>query len=637
MDSPVATQPEGEAPAVPMPDFRRRRLERPLLAYEVLASADAGTPKNLHRAEATMSAGWSYGPHPPIPLQPPVAWTDAGRDNRSLEFNLHAWDGLGSILGAYAATGGDRFIDFAVAVADDWARINTDPSDDESFAWYDMAIGLRAYRLAFILDVSAREERFGDDLVGRLLDSALLHLRALQDDRKFAPHSNHGFFFAAGQLALARRFPELPGAEEAMAQGYKRMHRLLGTQFSEEGVHNEHSPDYHRMVLDTFLGLLREGLIDEPDISERSDRIQEALAWFILPDGTLAAFGDSPRRRLGRKAPAKFTNAVLQYALTRGDRGAPPPRTMRAFPSAGYVVVRDGWPAGDQDPGGQSYLAQTCAFHSRVHKHADDLSFIWFDHGHELLADSGRYGYLGRTEPGSDLWNDGFWYADPARIYVESTKAHNTVEIDGRNLPRVGVEPYGSALVDSGAKAGVHYTLARVTHWGRVEHQRALLFRPGSWLVVLDRVVADGTESHSVVQRFQFAPELRLRRAETGPGLTFDVGASGPALHVRPFFPATLVEPVRGQAEPDLLGWVSRKDEHLQMCWTAGFAGSGADVTLATLFSLEPDAPVIETAPAGVPAETVLSWRIGQAVHLLTVGRLSASHLAVDYTVAAEL
>jgi hypothetical protein len=637
MDAPAATQPEDEAPAIPVPDFRRRRLERPLLAYELLSSADAGTAKNRRRAEATMSEGWSYGSHPPIPLQPPVAWTDAGRDNRSLEFNLHAWDGLAPVLGAYAATGDHRFIDFAVAVADDWARINTDPSDHKSFAWYDMAIGLRAYRLAFVLDVVARDERFDDDLVSRLLGSALLHLRALQDDQKFAPHSNHGFFFATGQLALARRFPELPGAEEAMAQGCERIHRLLRTQFSEEGVHNEHSPDYHRMVLDTFLGLLRAGLIDEPDIRERSDRIQEALAWFILPDGTIAAFGDSPRRRLPRKAPAKFTSPVLQYALTRGGSGAPPPRTMRAFPSTGYVVVRDGWPAGDRDPGAQSYLAQTCAFHSRVHKHADDLSFIWFDRGHELLADSGRYGYLGRTEPGSEPWNDGFWYADPARIYVESTKAHNTVEIDGRNLPRMGVEPYGSALVDFGAKAGVHYTLARVRHWERVEHRRALLFRPGSWLVVLDRVVADGNDSHSVVQRFQFAPELRLRKGETGPGLNFDVGATGPALHVRPLFPAALVDPIRGQTEPELLGWVSRKDEHLQMCWTAGFAGSGAHVTLATLFSLDFDPLVVETAPADPAAETVMSWRIGRAVHELTVGRLSAGHLDIDYTVAAQL
>jgi hypothetical protein len=41
-------------------------------------------------------------------------------------------------------------------------------------------------------------------------------------------------------------------------------------------------------------------------------------------------------------------------------------------------------------------------------------------------------------------------YSDPNRIYVETTRAHNTVEIDGLSHPRRNVQPYGSGLVGWG-------------------------------------------------------------------------------------------------------------------------------------------------------------------------------------------
>jgi hypothetical protein len=52
---------------------------------------------------------------------------------------------------------------------------------------------------------------------------------------------------------------------------------------------------------------------------------------------------------------------------------------MRAFEDSGYFIARDRWSNGTKDFEQCSYLAQICGFHSRTHKHADDLSFIWYD------------------------------------------------------------------------------------------------------------------------------------------------------------------------------------------------------------------------------------------------------------------
>ena len=75
-----------------------------------------------------------------------------------------------------------------------------------------------------------------------------------------------------------------------------------------------------------------------------------------------------------------------------------------------------------------SYLAQTCAFHSRVHKHADDLSLIWWEHGHQILIDPGKYGYL---DPSPKNPSGG----SSEGVLLLSPSAH-LCEVDGRSQHR---------------------------------------------------------------------------------------------------------------------------------------------------------------------------------------------------------
>ena len=64
--------------------------------------------------------------------------------------------------------------------------------------------------------------------------------------------------------------------------------------------------------------------------------------------------------------------------------------------------------------------------------------------GRNLLIDSGRYTYK---------------YDHPYRQYVESTRAHNTVEIDGRDFSRRQADAFGSAIVAGGESAGAYYVI----------------------------------------------------------------------------------------------------------------------------------------------------------------------------------
>ncbi len=173
-----------------------------------------------------------------------------------------------------------------------------------------------------------------------------------------------------------------------------------------------------------------------------------------------------------------------------------------------------------------------CAFHSRTHKHADDLSFVWYERGRRLLIDPGRYGYIGRVDPDSGLGRQGFWYSDPKRIYLESTRAHNALEIDGRSYARKGVRPYGSALKRAGEQNGIAFAEGHVRHRKSLLHSRLLLHVPGRWLVVLDSIADSAGAEHKFVQRFHFSPDLPVEAL--GDQLAITVPREAQRLYIAP-------------------------------------------------------------------------------------------------------
>lgn len=583
--------------------LRRARAAAPLRPYEAFMPEDRS-----ERAATIIGEGWQLAQHARVDLRPPLAWDEVCASNRSWHYHLHCWNGLGPLLASYSESRDETHLRFARDVALDWAANYPSLTTESPFAWYDMAIGLRAYRLGYLIDAGARLELFSDDDVATLTESVVLHQGALADERRFSAHSNHGFYQALGQLALAARLPELPGMDEARTQSESRLRKLIRQQFTEDGVHREHSPGYHLLVLETFDRMLASRLIEDSWFSERRRPIPEALAWFVLPNGRFSMFGDT-----GHAFSPQLSHAddpELRFVMTAGREGSPPGETTRTFADAGYVVIRDRWPKGHHDFSNCAYLAQIAGFHSRAHKHADDLSFVWYDRGREIITDSGRYGFLGKTEPGSELWELGFNYSDPKRVYVESTRAHNTVEIDGTSYPRRDVKPYGSALRQSGEQEGIHYSECEVKHFGTVRHSRMLLFKPGMWLVVLDHLSDSSGTQHCFSQRFHFAPELDAIRCEDSARI--DIPDEAESLYMVPLLAGRLAEPVRGQEEPSLLGWVSRVGGSMTPAWTAAYVADGvAAHTFATLLCFARDEPKVmadETRVDGSAQHAVLSW-----------------------------
>jgi len=216
--------------------FRAEQSARPLRPYEHVSPQERGGKRALKTAEAVLARGWRLSGGPPLRLDRPVLWHGI-EARRSWWFHLNCLDPIAPLLDALDVTGDERYLAPAADLAGSWAHAHQSFEGENSFAWYDMAVGLRAYRLAYLLDVMARSESCSDAQVALVLSSVLLHAHSLADDDAFAWHSNHGLYQAVGQLAMAWRLPTLDPMRLAKSQSLARLEELIDTQFTEEGVH----------------------------------------------------------------------------------------------------------------------------------------------------------------------------------------------------------------------------------------------------------------------------------------------------------------------------------------------------------------------------------------------------------------
>ncbi|MEA2526338.1 MAG: hypothetical protein QOF73_3565 [Thermomicrobiales bacterium] len=596
--------------------FRRRRRRMPLLPYEQLDIAPWPPSAGLQDlVERRLTDGYRSGSSSLQSIVGPIEWL---AHHRTFAFEVNAWEPISAVLMGHSRLQDGRYLAAAQGFARRWLEqfqvpsfaIGPDPGKlDAAFGptpWYDMAVGLRAYRLAYLVDIAARDPRHDGEDVRLGLHALLFHLQLLSQDRFFRGHNNHGLYQALGELAVCRRFRDEPFFGERLEAARARLHDMIDRQFHPDGLHMEHSPGYHVMVTRTLIGARRSGLIPAAGAGTRLAAAEETMTWLIQPGGALLTFGDTDPTDV-RQPPGiaeNFDNPRLRYQLSGGAIGERPPGGVLVLKDEGCVFARSEAPEKPGEP--WWYLGQIASFQSRAHKHADDLGFVWSDRGGEILIDPGRYGYTGKTERGSDLARQGFWYADPKRIYVESTRAHNAVEIDGRSYDRTRA-PYGSALVSGGEWDGLIVTECQHRPIRSVRHIRLLAMAPGRFLLVVDWLFDRTGRKHDVRQHFHFHPDWTVApdpSDDTGQRLLAARAGTDQRLTVLPLLADQgPLCAVRGREEPELLGWYSDKADNLVPCATVVSEHLATDFALfATLFTFGIDAAPAPQWTAGVRA-----------------------------------
>lgn len=374
---------------------------------------------------------------------------------------------------------------------------------------------------------------FGEN--GCLWPAVYWHQWFIARNRAFGSSANHHLIGEMAGLFIASTvwpYFEESAAWQTLAR--KVLEQQIRVQTFASGIHREQAFSYHCLALELFLLAAveaeRNGNAFSAAYRERVERMLAVIPVLTDAGGNLPRYGDDDAGtalqlqptgasrvdwlfRLGqtctRRCPAAPRPAagMLAALLIRPDvsdqgsgRVLPLAATPLAFEDAGLFVLvnnrgtpREMFCLADAGPLGFLRIA--------AHGHADALSFALSVGGVPVIID-----------PGS-----GCYFVDSQmRAYFRSTRAHNTVVVDGRDQS----EPAGPYLWRRHASCQVLQWLPSVDggelyadHDGyagpgnSVIHRRHLQLADNR-LLISDELVGRG--QHDIEWRLHFAPECRV-------------------------------------------------------------------------------------------------------------------------------
>ena len=282
----------------------------------------------------------------------------------------------------------------------------------------------------------------------------------------------------------------------------------------------------------------------------------EFLAYTAKPDGSYVWTGDSTRGSAFDYVEAiadSENRADLQYIVSFGEQGTPPPRKSSWYAYGGVGVMRSGWDCE------ANYLFFDVGPVGVLHGHEGKLAVEVVAYGRSLVEDLGIHTYA-TTE--RDMKFHDFFIA---------SAAHNTVIVDGKSQARLKTGPFtttqplsnrwsSTATCDflSGCYTeGYGETMSDEIDRSVVHHRSVIFIKgrkvgdPEYWIIT-DHLTGDGV--HTCEQLFHLIPvEVNIDpNTKTVRTITQDQ----PNLA---FIPAVTdgldMEVVEGRTEPNLQGW----------------------------------------------------------------------------------
>ncbi len=513
-------------------------------------------------------------------------WTDycpeketAERDSKIVhELNRHQH--LPRLAKAYHWTGDERYAAEAVSQLESWIEQNP---PGFGINWQSsLEIGIRSISWLWTVFLLLPSRAFGDTAAQHIGDSLFAQLEHVHRYTSlFSSPNTHLIGEAAALFIGGLVFRDGKRSANWMEQGAALLIQEADKQILDDGAHGELSVYYHCYALDFYLQALALAEQNHFQFPERTQgKIRDMLNFVMhlsTPSGAIPLLGDDDG---GRALALEQTNylsfhdglglgAVLfqrtDFKHRAGDfceetfwllgqkaweaydllDSAPPAENHIIFSSAGYAVQRSGWESLDSqlvfDIGGLGML-------TGGHSHADALSVVLYSRGKELLVDPGTYVYNCAPE----------W-----RSYFRSTRAHNTVTVDGRDQAETAAtfrwKTRMSTRMHRDTSFPKEYLEAEQDGYERLQqgviHRRRLLHIPGEYWIIVDDFRGAGQHTFDFHYHFGADVDATLEHSRETDLVTWAENA-GLFLGIYASRPVT-GELLSGQTTP-IAGWISR-------------------------------------------------------------------------------
>jgi hypothetical protein len=575
------------------------------LSFFDLEQVDAGTPIDWNRDH-------SSGQPAPLTFAATIDYRDARvTGDAKVVWEPSRHHHLVVLARAYRAT---ARIEYASAVAEQLESWLDQSPFGFGMNWRSpLELAIRAINWVWTLDLLAGSDVLSPGLAGRLLHALRLHVWDIA--RKYSRGSsanNHLIGEAAGVFVVTSYFRQLPDADGLRRAAGDILAREIVAQTYPSGATREQAFGYHLFVLQFFVYA---GFVARWSGYEFPAAYWERLGSMIdfatamCEAGPLPAYGDADDGYvldLGndvKDVPAIAATGVLLLgerggatdaiasvetvewlrppphgvcARSRPADPSPGPLTSRAFADAGYYLLQWGGPDETDrvsvlfDCGELGYTAIA------AHGHADALSFTLRAFGEDVFVDPGTFDYFTYPE----------W-----REYFRSTRAHNTVVVDGESQSvLLGSFLWGERATarctgwtpraDGGAVAGEHDGYRRLTD--PVLCRRRLDLSRGSRSLVIDDWI-DARGAHDVILCFHLGAHCDA--APDGQNVRIDCRTGRVVLRLDE---RLTIRMVRG-ASPQDGGWVSSGYHRRAPAWsilaTGRFTGG---VAIRSVIELDP-------------------------------------------------
>lgn len=348
-------------------------------------------------------------------------WTTES-DSRSLRRWLHTHIFLADFTRAYAETKDEKYFSESFKLLEDWFKVFPMEKRNEidPLAYHDEGTSIR---LLFWFKYFAQfNHLMNEEQLSLFLNQIDKAGDLLYDDDFYAGLNNHGMFQDVGLVAYSLfKFDDFQN-NKVFNKALDRIEHYFKEVFTSEGIHKEHAPSYHILLIHS----LKQLLVTLDKIEYTDDRVEYLKDIFakgekyiiniVFPDFKFPNISDNTAINMSTNGRYRelFDSEEYKYITSAGREGKKPSPLINAYPETGYLIARNEW---SKDA---IYFLFLASYHMHYHKHTDDLSFLLYKNG-PIFVDAGPHSYN---------------YKDPMTQYAYSQYAHSTLIVNDKSLPR---------------------------------------------------------------------------------------------------------------------------------------------------------------------------------------------------------
>lgn len=487
--------------------------------YSTVSTRDLGDKEFL---EEVLAGSLQLSPHRSVNLGHPIEWDADPLNDDNWRFQFHCLVWVDRLRSVSISEGSDRGLHLYEELLRSWIVDNPVDSPMDDYAWFDMAVGMRAV----VLLMAAKHF----DNPSWLVESIKTHGNHLADPENYEGRGNHSLHQDMGLIAVAQYLERSDWTELATS----RILKMLDDAIDEYGVSREGSIDYqfrnYRWYEEAFERMKAARVEPPREKTKLLLKMTEFMAHATSPSGFYAMLGDTVYHKAPRikGTPADWTRDVKLA-----------PKEKTKIYDSGYVFARASW---DQlEKHSNSYLTQRFGpgRSTAVHGHEDAGSITLDAYGERLLCDSGLYAY----EAGDE------------RLYFRGRESHNVIDVSGRKY----YPSANSPLVHREVTPEFTQTTVKVQGLQGVIWYRTMAYFPNHDFILVDDRITN-TLPGEIKQQWNLPRDSVLRFSEEECYESAQT-PSGAVVRLRSLNSRPLTEVTKGNSNP-LSGWVS--DEYRQ-------------------------------------------------------------------------